>query len=212
MRTRPAERAIAEQHRRTHQHRQGLLASWGASVPGEYRGRSIEDIDGGWGGHLPRDGRVAARRYLLANGTRYLLLQGPKGVGKSTMAVTLAATLVERLGQPALFRNSLLLMASFSFRPEGEDPLKEAGEAPILVLDDLGAGNEGTTPHQQRSLWALIESRWANPSLRTIITTNMAISSNREGVGLVDWLGPSAWDRVSDDLTRIVLTGESFRG
>jgi hypothetical protein len=61
-------------------------------------------------------------------------------------------------------------------------------------------------------MWALIDARWSNPELRTIITTNMSQNDQREGMGLRSWLGPAAWARVADDLTQITIKGESFRG
>lgn len=205
---------IAELARREALHKDRALERWLSSVPHAHHGFNLEDDvrEDYWGDHLNRSGVVQVMRYVKSGGTRFMLLQGPEGVGKSTLGVTIISELVKKRGLKAKHYVTPQLLASFSHPQDGEDPLRDASRVPILMLDDMGAANGGMTAHQQRSLWALIDARWSNPALRTIITTNMSQNDQREGTGLRSWLGPTAWARVADDLTQITLKGESFRG
>lgn len=214
-RIRPRRKApiIAELKRRDALYKEMAVERWLGSFPAVHRGFSLEDIrDDKWGGRLTASDVVQVLKYVKSGGSRFLLLQGPEGVGKSTLGVTIISELVRQSGKAAAHHVMPRLLASFSHPRDGEDPLRDASRVPILMLDDMGAANGGMTEHQQRSLWSLIDARWSNPDLRTIITTNMSQGNQREGVGLQSWLGPPAWARVADDLTQISVTGESFRG
>lgn len=203
---------IAEMKRREALHKEKSLERWLASVPHTHHGFDVQNIKEGWGGKLGRAEIVQVLRYIESGGSRYMLLQGPEGVGKSTLAVTVFSELVKKTGKQAKHYVVPQLLSMFSHPRDKEDPLGDASKVPYLLLDDMGAGNGGMTDHQQRSLWALIDARWSNPELRTIITTNMSQNDQREGVGLRSWLGTAAWARVADDLTQVAIRGESFRG
>lgn len=213
---RPRRRApiIAEMRRREEAHKEAALQRWLNSVPGVHRGFNLDDDikQDRWGDHLGKSEVAAAVRYVHSGGTRFMLLQGPEGTGKSTLAVTLIAELIQRTGRAAKHVVAPQLLAQFSHPKDGERPLETYAKVPYLVLDDLGAGNGGMTEHQQRSMWALIDARWSDPKLRTILTTNLAVSDQREGLGLKSWLGTPAWARIADDLTQIAVRGQSFRG
>lgn len=214
-RIRPRRKApiIAELKRRDALYKEKSVDRWLNSFPAIHRGYSLDDIKHEkWGGRLNSSEVVQVLKYVASGGSRFLLLQGPEGVGKSTLGVTIISDLVHQTGHAAAHHVVPRLLASFSHPRDGEDPLRDASRVPILMLDDMGAGNGEMTPHQQRSMWALIDARWSNPELRTIITTNMSQSNQREGMGLQAWLGPPAWARVADDLTQINIRGESFRG
>lgn len=204
---------IKEMKRREDAFREGALDRWLSSVPHAHHGFDVADIkEDQWGGKLGRAEVVQVMRYIQGGGTRFMLLQGPEGTGKSTLAVTLISEMVKKDGKSAKHCVVPKLLSEFSFPRDGEDPLGDASKAPFLILDDMGAGNGEMSAHQQRSMWALIDARWSNPELRTIITTNMSQNDQREGMGLRSWLGPAAWARVADDLTQITIKGESFRG
>lgn len=190
-----------------------MVDRWKDSVPDEYVGKKIVDIESGWHGSLDAPSKINLMKYVKAGGdSRFLVLQGATGVGKTTLAVTLATHFLESDGVIPEYRLTPTLLQDFSFGfQDGVNHLRLLSHIPLLILDDLGAGNEHMTPHQQRNMWALIDQRWSHKNLRTIITTNMATSGNREGVGMREWLGETAWDRVSHDMLRIQLKGESLR-
>jgi DNA replication protein DnaC len=204
---------IEEMRKREAAFKESALERWLNSVPKAHHGFSIDNIKKDqWGGKLDRAEVVQVMRYVQSGGSRFMLLQGPEGTGKSTLAVTIFSELVKKNGKKAKHYVVPQLLSAFSFPRDGEDPLGDASKVPFLVLDDMGAGNGEMTPHQQRSMWALIDARWSNPELRTIITTNMSQNDQREGMGLRSWLGTAAWARVADDLTQITIKGDSFRG
>lgn len=204
---------LDEQRRQEALHKSKMYESWINQVPSQFRDFDLTAINNGWEGRLPRGSVVQLKRWLVNTEPGFLLLQGPKGVGKSTLGVSIVSDIVQKTGSHALFKSVPSLLSEFSFRQDGYDPLKETSDVSILMLDDLGAGNEGITPHQMRSLWALIDARWGHSQYRrTIITTNMSIGNTNAGMGLAEWLGQSAWDRVSDEMTRVVMNGDSFRG
>lgn len=190
-------------------HIETLLRNWERTVPGEYVKVSLEQILASES--LGRGVPTRVSRYVK-DPSKFLLLHGPKGVGKSTMGVGIVSRLISSLGVAATFTNFVTLTNDFSFRLKESDPLDAASSAPILMIDDLGSMNDGLTSFQERMLWALIEARWSREGRYTILTTNMAIQSNRDGIGLAEWLGDSAWDRISDDLVRIEMKGDSHRG
>jgi DNA replication protein DnaC len=220
-------RQAVEQSKEDYIHK--LDSQWLATVNDQYRGHSIKEIfggsiknpdpdgpetinvDAGWDGSLS-DADVNKLADYIEEPTQFLIIQGPSGTGKSTLAATIGRKLVHELEISAAFINSVTLINEFSFRNEHEDPVKHFASFGLLVIDDLGAVNEALTPHQQKALWNLIESRWSKTNKLTIITTNMAIqTSNSQGLGLSSWIGESGWDRISSSLTRVNATGESFR-
>lgn len=204
---------VAELRRREEAYKENALERWINSVPHAHHGFNLDDIKTDrWGGKLDRAEVAQVLRYVQSGGTRFMLLQGPEGVGKSTLAVTIISELVKVEGKKAKHYVVPTLLSQFSFPRDGEDPLGDASKAPILLLDDMGAGNGAMSEHQQRSMWSLIDARWSNPNLRTIITTNMSQNDQREGAGMRSYLGTASWARVADDLTQITIRGESFRG
>jgi len=201
-----------------------LDRQWLASVPDQYQGHSMKEVFGGtlqrgdkevtfeegWNGSL-NESNVDKLRDYIDEPSKFLILRGDSGVGKSTLAATIGRKLIYSLSISALFVNSVSLLNEFSFRKEHDDPIDYFSSFGVLVIDDLGAVNESLTPHQQKSLWGLVESRWNKSGKYTIITTNMAIQNNEKGVGLSSWIGESGWDRISSDLVRVSMTGESLR-
>lgn len=212
------ERIEQDKKRKRIEHIKMLAADFATQVPGEYRkfGLSLlTEGDKNWGGSLDRSDALQMSRYLK-DPTKFLILSGPAGTGKSSASYAVASQLVLRYGAAAKFVSAATMLSQFSFgsdikKKTASDFLLEYSDVPILVIDDLGSANEGMSPHQERSLWSLIEARWSNKR-RTIINTNMAISGNREGLGISELLGESAWDRIRDSLTFVTFDGESFRG
>lgn len=189
---------------------------WLATVPDSYKGHSVREIRGendddfGWNGSLDEGDVIRLERYL-EEPTKFLILRGTAGTGKTTLGATIGRALVRRKQLGGKFVNSVAMLNDFSFREEHDSPVKHFASFGVLLIDDLGAVNESLTPHQQKSLWSLIEERWSKNDKYTIITTNMALIDSKEGVGLSSWIGESGWDRISDDLTRVQMSGDSFR-
>lgn len=209
---RPVEklRAVAlANEKRAHEE---MVKSWEVSLPSRYRGRTEEDILDGWGGKLKSQELASVRRILKrTKKSGFVLLQGTSGTGKTTLACTIATELVKNFHLTATFISAVSLLQEFSY--SGSDrPIDLFSNPEVLVIDDLGAVNEGMTAHQHRMLWAVIEKRWSDETKLTIITSNMAVQDNNEGAGLATLIGKSGWDRISDDLEYLVIAGESFRG
>lgn len=166
----------------------------------------------------PRINKAAlARIQSFANGERprFLILRGTKGLGKTCLAVSLARWFIRQRGFTAKYYTTTNLMYDISFNHES-NPIWQATQCDVLILDDMGAATDGVTEHQKRGLWSIIEKRANSVGKVTIITTNMSIQSQKVSrslstVGLAEWLGESAWDRVSSSSLLISLSGDSMR-
>ena len=204
---------------------QKLDQQWLATVADQYRGHSVKEIIGGrgknskgevveyeagWNDSL-NDDDVDKLADYIEDPTKFLILRGTAGTGKSTLAATLGRKMVHDHQFSGAFVNSVSLISEFSYREDYKNPVRHFSDFDLLVIDDLGAVTESLTAHQQKALWNLIESRWSVRNKYTIITTNMAIQDNNEGLGLSSWIGESAWDRIASDLTRVNMSGDSFR-
>lgn len=198
------------------EYRKGLLKSWKDQTPTEYHGYNVDDdlYEDLWGDHISSGAARKIKRYLNRP-SKFMIIKGMRGLGKSTLANTLVRDmLAEGTIDTAHYRSLPTLFQEFSWRSEAEvDPVKKSSRVDMLVLDDVGAGagGERATDHQNRSLWSVIDSRWGNVGRYTIMTTNMSVTSTDQGLGLIEFFGPSAWDRIQDDLTMISMNGDSFR-
>ena len=186
---------------------------WKRQVPSRFQAFQAEElISDRCGGHISKwDAREL--RGFLRDPHQFLVLTGTAGLGKSTLAVTLATHLI-RQGQfnRGIYVSTPNLLNQFSFGMREGDPLKEHSSVPILVLDDVGAAKETITEHQKMAMWAMIDARWSDSDLVTIMTTNMSVASSSQGMGLIDWFGPTSWDRIRDEMMHVHFKGESFRG
>lgn len=190
---------------------QQMLDLWYDQVPQLYRRHdwSLDVVDL-WEGRLAQgSGRTLTR--FLANPTKFLLLTGTEGLGKSTLACTLVSELVTRYNWSSLYASAPIMLSNFSYRPDGGDPISEAIRPNILMLDDVGAAREKVTDFQRQSVWAVVNERAARSGKVTIVTSNMAIESTDDGVGLREWFGTTAWARIQADVTWVKFGGTSFR-
>lgn len=191
----------------------GTYDAYWATVPSRYQGRRIDEAssapllgeDRGWAGSLDAEGMLKMAQYI-ENPCQFLLLRGAGGVGKSTLAATVAGDIVARTGVPAVF----IPEADLTDELRSRTALDKYAKVPLLVIDDLARFSKTTSTGFAR----LIERRWASERL-TILTTPRAVkpSSRAEkgDVSLTEWLGDFCWDRVCSDLTRVTMHGESLR-
>lgn len=150
----------------------------------------------------------------------FLILQGDTGLGKTSLAVAVVTAMIEDgVVSTAELELASTMLSRFSqydaFRRDGSqvEPVKFYSDPDVLVIDDLGVGNEGITGRQQKDLSAVIDNRWGDESKATIITTNMAIRGEAgEGIGLSDYFDRASYDRICDNMEFAQFTGESLRG
>jgi DNA replication protein DnaC len=104
----------------------------------------------------------------------WLVLVGGYGCGKTHLAAAIANFRIA-LGQPALFVvvADLLDYLRATYAPSStvtfDERLEAIREAPLLILDDLGAHN--STPWAQEKLFQILNHRY-NGRLPTVITSN----------------------------------------
>lgn len=148
--------------------------------------------------------------------TKFLVLHGDTGLAKTSLAVALGTHLIQHgvVHSADLVLGSTMLDSFSQYNPFSKDsqinPVKYYSEIDFLVMDDIGVGNEKITATQEQRLSAVIDNRWGEGK-PTIITTNMAINSSVEGIGLDKYFTRSTWNRIIDDSHFIHFSGESFR-
>lgn len=138
-----------------------------------FDGISDTSVDGKSAKDITRD-YILSMEVNVSRGVG-LLLWGPNGTGKTSMAVVIAKELRRRFRsvlfvQAAALRGSVISNEMFD---EMETLWQRACNVEVLVIDDLGKGTQDRTGFGERMIDDLIRSRNSN-QLVTIITTNMA--------------------------------------
>ncbi|MDZ4685017.1 MAG: ATP-binding protein [Planctomycetaceae bacterium] len=140
---------------------------------------------------------------------RGVLLYGPRGTGKSHLAVAAVREIIRRHGATAAWCSGQQLFSTMrdgigSQRSEAE--LLAGFTSPdVLILDDPLPSGEGLTPYQQSTLWLLLDHRYR--FLRpTIVTCNVAGSEE-----LNTRLTPQIADRVRDGAVALQCVWGSHR-
>lgn len=129
-----------------------------------------------------REALTVARRFAVEPWTEkfFLTLVGPNQQGKTHLAMAIVNALLDR-GEPAYFENVPVLLDQL--RGGYEDgrfwqTFDRAKNAPVLVLDDLGAEHSGRATDVHGVTWAedklyqIIDQRVIH-ELPTIATTNL---------------------------------------
>lgn len=156
--------------------------------------------------------RTSLRAYLRSP-EQFLILHGGVGTGKTTLAVALIGELIDQgSAHNPLMMNCQKMFTGFSFDDDRKTE-RQVMNADYLIIDDAGAGTATMTDHQHRGLFSVIDSRWSSGLARTIITTNLPISSSdRTSISLSEWFDTPAWDRISDSVRVVNVKGDSRRG
>lgn len=201
--------------------------AWGRQVPKRFAAFDYDDIVDPESGVSPE-----VRRSLtgfMKSPSNFLILHGPTGTGKTTAACAVISELLDRYietgdrlpgGAPKFFtfnnlQRSLSVMdrAQHSRQSVAEYTFAVACGTSILLIDDIGAGNDSATARQEKLVWDILNNRYNDPDKITVLTTNMPLSRSEEGATcLAEWLGESMWDRVSSEMVNVMFKGASRRG
>lgn len=137
--------------------------------------------------------KVVAHDYMAKPSIRNLTMSGKPGSGKTYVAVAVLRAIIEQYrvasryeAVPAMLNN--LQRLQFSDDQDSFWKLQSyLCEAPVLVLDDLGA--EKSSEWRNEQLTSIISQRYANASLRTIVTSNLPSEEWHERIAsrLCDW-------------------------
>lgn len=188
------------------------VARWRRSLPPALRGYDMDELlETNWGGRISVTGKRKVLDYMEEQ-TPFMILGGGAGLGKSLMAAEICGRLLDDGSvSSALFADSPTFLDDLSFRHTDVDPVSKLVGPDILLLDDVGAGTTDLTSTRRNGIWSLVNRRWASGKT-TVMTTNLPMASSQgEGLGLMDWFGESAWDRIVDNLTLVTFTGHSVR-
>lgn len=121
-----------------------------------------------------RDALAATQTWVLNEGPGLLSLIGPRGIGKTHLAIA-AAQQIQRRGGSILYRVEADFVAGLQREMKGRNPddfLGEFLEVPWLVLDDMGV--TALSDWGKGIMDRLIDVRWQGSGwLRTLITTNL---------------------------------------
>ncbi len=149
-----------------------------------------------------------------------LLFMGPKGVGKTHLAVGIIKQLMRVKSVPCLFRTfpELLKEIQNSYNPVSQSSelslLGPILESEVLVLDELGAQNPSSWVKD--TVGYILNYRY-NENKVTILTTNYLDRDDpkdrQKGVSytLAERIGDQMRSRLHEMCKMVIMTGDDFR-
>lgn len=168
------------------------------------------------------DAYKAARSFLEER--RTLVLHGPKGTGKTHLAVAIAGELVKEWGYVTgdystgmggvvgfwTLGDALRILRETyhkGYEGMGEEWFMERWRSiPILVLDEVGQiGLEKPSEFTRRIGYDIVDGRYRKGHLPIVMTTNQTPGS------LGDWITPAAVDRLFEMGDFVQMEGRSYR-
>lgn len=181
------------------------LARRVGDIPGDMRQRMTFDAFDPWGGvNADAAGRETLNRAKQATAAfaehprGWLLLTGPRGCGKTHLAVAIAGESIRR-GRPAFytFVPALLDHLRGAFSPDSpisyDELFEQVKTAPLLILDDLGT--ESSTPWAEEKLYQIVVYRY-DTRLPTVLTS---VFSAEELEGMKPRIGSRLMDGAMVD-------------
>lgn len=178
-------------------------------LPEQIVGQPLVDLrDSNWGESVDNVKRDELLRIVRGGNKapRFFIFSGPAGIGKSSLATSLARRLfLSGPHQSMGYTTGPELMHSLSFDNNNGNPTSKLIKPDILLMDDIGVTDMNLTPIRQEGLWSIINSRWGKPNSVTFITTNLSLSD------LQETFNKTAWDRIKTDSFIAIMKGQSKR-
>lgn len=138
----------------------------------------------------------------------FLVLRGPRGTGKSHLAIAAAQQMMSRGTAMYARANDLIRRVRGTWRrdsPQSEDEVLQllGYGLDLLVIDEVGV--QRGTDDEQMIFFDILDRRYAE--LRpTILLTNL------EGREFAEFLGPRIMDRLRERAVGVKFEWESYRG
>lgn len=138
---------------------------------------------------------------LIAGNTNdWLLLQGPRGVGKTSIAATIAHHIDRQAYWPIRRLTEQLIEADR--HSQGQALRNQLRDRRLLVIDDVGA--DRPTDYRLTEVQALLEARYDRECV-TVLTTNL------DGAELERLLGARVKSRLRHRCRILTFTGDDLR-
>lgn len=131
---------------------------------------------------------VARCREWLDSPSQALYLHGPTGIGKTGLAAGLLMAAIDggSSGRFVAVPDALTRLREAAGGAEDGGRFRQQLRADfervnLVVLDDLGVG--AWSAWVEETVYSLVETRYANPALRTVVTSNLAPAQLPAAIG-----------------------------